>query len=341
MRLLRALGREKVDRPPIWLMRQAGRYLPEYRALRQKAGSFLNLCKNPEWAAEITLQPLARFPLDAAIVFADILLIPEAMNRGLSFVEEIGPRFERPIRSQADVAALPILDPERELGYVMKTLRLVKTALQGQLPLIGFAGSPWTVASYMVEGASSSSFGVIKKMLYVEPLLAHALLEKLTENTILYLQAQIAAGAEVLMLFDSWGGMLSAAQYDEFSLAYMAKIIQAVPSEIPVILFTKGGGLWLEKMVATGARALGLDWTIDLQEAKLRVGQQVALQGNLDPAILYTNPAVITAAARDLLDVYAGEPGYIFNLGHGVPKDVPLENVEALIAAVVGDMPSP
>ncbi len=334
-RFLRALARQPVDRTPIWIMRQAGRYLPEYRATRERAGDFLTLCKTPELACEVTLQPLARFELDAAILFSDILTIPDAMGLGLSLEEGIGPRFARPLRSQQAIAALGIPDPERELGYVTATVRLVKQALAGRTPLIGFAGSPWTLATYMVEGQSSRDFARIKQLIYTAPADAHLLLDKLSQAVTLYLQAQIAAGVDAVMLFDTWGGALAADAFGQFSLRYMAKIVTALkPTAVPVIVFTKGGGIWLEALAGLGCNALGVDWTLDLGEARRRVGHQVALQGNLDPAVMLTEPSVVAAEARRTLDAYGHGPGHIFNLGHGVTPQVPPENVETLVNTV-------
>jgi uroporphyrinogen decarboxylase len=338
-RLLRALTRQPVDRTPVWIMRQAGRYLPEYRATRAKAGSFLGLATNPELACEVTLQPLARYPLDAAILFSDILMIPKAMGVGLSFAEGEGPRIERPVRSAADVAALPLPDTARELRFVMDTVTLVRRELAGRAPLIGFAGSPWTVATYMVEGGSSKEFSRIKAMLYGDPKAMHALLEKLARATTDYLNAQIVAGAQAVMIFDTWGGALATAAYLEFSLPYMERIVADLIREregrrVPVILFTKGGGAWLERMSTTGADALGVDWVTDLSSARRATCERVALQGNLDPGVLYAPPAVIRAEVARVLESYGRGPGHVFNLGHGVQPGVNPEHVAAMIAAV-------
>ena len=297
-RLLRALARQPVDVTPVWIMRQAGRYLPEYRATREKAGDFLTLCTTPELACEVTLQPVDRYPLDAAILFSDILTIPDAMGLGLYFVEGEGPRFERPVRTQRDVAALTIPDPETELRYVIDTVRLVTRALHGRVPLIGFAGSPWTLATYMVEGGSTRDFNRVKGLMFEQPRLLHTLLETLADAVTQYLNAQINAGVQAVMLFDTWGGVLTPRDYESFSLDYMARIVAGLTREatgrrVPVILFTKNGGQWLEAMAASGCDALGIDWTTDLGQARQRVGQQVALQGNLDPAALYASPARI------------------------------------------------
>jgi uroporphyrinogen decarboxylase len=338
-RLLRALTRQPVDRTPVWIMRQAGRYLPEYRATRAKAGSFLGLATNPELACEVTLQPLARYPLDAAILFSDILMIPKAMGVGLSFAEGEGPRIERPVRSAADVAALPLPDTARELRFVMDTVTLVRRELAGRAPLIGFAGSPWTVATYMVEGGSSKEFSRIKAMLYGDPKAMHALLEKLARATTDYLNAQIVAGAQAVMIFDTWGGALATAAYLEFSLPYMERIVADLIREregrrVPVILFTKGGGAWLERMSTAGADALGVDWMTELSSARRATGDCVALQGNLDPGVLYAPPAVIRGEVARVLESYGRGPGHVFNLGHGVQPGVNPEHVAAMIAAV-------
>ncbi|MGD9297894.1 MAG: uroporphyrinogen decarboxylase, partial [Chromatiales bacterium] len=287
-RFLRALMREPVDVTPVWMMRQAGRYLPEYRATRSKAGDFLTLCKTPDLACEVTIQPLERFPLDAAILFSDILTIPDAMQLGLYFGEGEGPKFERPVRTQADVDAIGVPDPEDDLGYVMDAVRTIRRELDGRVPLIGFSGSPWTLATYMVEGGSTKNFSLSKGMMFEKPALMHALLDKLAESVTLYLNAQIAAGAQAVMLFDTWGGVLTPNDYREFSLGYMQRIIAGLTREhdgrrVPCILFTKGGSLWLDAMADAGPDALGLDWTIDIGEARRQVGDRVALQGNMDP----------------------------------------------------------
>src|SRR5277367_5552184 len=305
--LLRALLREATPRRPIWLMRQAGRYLPEYRATRARAGGFLEMCTNPEIACEITLQPVNRYPLDAAILFSDILTIPHAMNLGLEFEAGEGPKIERPVRTAADVAHLKIPDPARELRYVVDAVALIRRELAGRVPLIGFAGSPWTVGTYMVEGGGSKTFGIIKRMLYEAPLELHRLLSLLARATIAYLNAQIAAGAQAVMLFDTWGGVLTPRQYADFSLRYMAEVVAALTREadgrrVPSIVFTKGGGAWLPAIAAIGCDALGVDWTMDLREARRAVGDRVALQGNLDPSALFAPPDVLRAAARDVLE---------------------------------------
>lgn len=337
--LLRALLREKTPRTPVWIMRQAGRYLPEYRETRERAGSFINLMSTPELACEVTLQPLNRFPLDAAIVFSDILTIPAAMGLGLHFVEGEGPAFEHPVRDIAAVSKLGVPDPETELRYVMDAVRLIRQALAGRVPLIGFAGSPWTLACYMVEGGSSKDFSRIKALLYREPKVLQRLLDTLTQAVTVYLNAQIAAGAQAVMLFDTWGGTLTPAAYKEFSLQYMSAIVQGLTREsehrrVPVVLFTKGGGAWLEAMAETGCDALGIDWTQDLADARLRVGDKVALQGNLDPAALYAPPETIRDLVWKTLAHFGHGNGHVFNLGHGIHTDIPPEHVAAMVTAV-------
>lgn len=333
-RFLRALRREPVDTTPIWVMRQAGRYLPEYRATRKRAGDFLTLCKTPELATEVTLQPLARFELDAAIVFSDILTIPDAMGLGLSLEEGIGPRFSSPVRSRPEIDALGIPDPESDLAYVGAAIRMIKRELNGSVPLIGFCGSPWTLATYMIEGGSGSDFKLAKGMLYDDPQTMHRLLDKLVEASVLYLQAQIAAGADAVMVFDTWGGNLSHADYSDFSLRTLNAIVQQLDTDVPVILFTKGGGQWLEAMADTGCAALGLDWTTDIGAARRRVGNRVALQGNLDPAILRSTPDVIKHEAEKVLASFGDHPGHIFNLGHGITPDINPEHVRVLVDTV-------
>lgn len=338
-RLLRALCRQPVDRTPVWIMRQAGRYLPEYRAVREKAGDFLTLCQTPELACEVTLQPLRRFPLDAAIIFSDILTIPEAMGLGLSIEEGKGPVFERPVRDKAAIDRLHAPDPETELGYVMDAIRLVRRELDGSVPLIGFSGSPWTLATYMVEGQSSREFSRIKTLVYDEPRAAHRLLETLARSVTDYLNAQIAAGAQAVMLFDTWGGVLAPCDYRDFSLAYMTRIIgelnrHSEDRAVPVILFTKGGGNWLENIAASGCDAVGLDWTIDIGEARARVGHRVALQGNLDPNVLYASPARIRDKVASILDAFGGGAGHVFNLGHGIHPGIDPEHVAVMVDAV-------
>lgn len=338
-RFLRALLRQPVDRTPVWIMRQAGRYLPEYRATRKRAGSFLDLCKNPELACEVTLQPLERFDLDAAILFSDILTIPDAMGLGLYFSEGEGPIFERPLRTRADIERLGIPDPEEELAYVPDAVRVISRALNGRVPLIGFSGSPWTLATYMIEGRGSKNFSKAKGMLYDDPKLLHELLDKLARSVTAYLNAQIAAGAQAVMIFDTWGGMLSEPHYLEFSLQYMQQIIDGLDRKngdavIPVILFTKGGGLWLQAMANTGCDALGLDWTIPINRARALVGDRVALQGNLDPAALYASPEKVEAEVKRIIDDFGQGSGHVFNLGHGVTPDINPENVKILVDTV-------
>ena len=338
-RLIRALFREPVDMTPIWIMRQAGRYLPEYRATRKRAGDFLTLCKTPELACEVTLQPIDRFPLDAAILFSDILTIPDAMGLGLSIVENKGPKFSRTIRSRVDIDMLSIPDPETELRYVMDAIRLIRRELNGRVPLIGFAGSPWTIGTYMIEGGSSREFNIAKGMLYEDPSSLHRLLDILAQSITLYLNAQIAAGVQAVMIFDSWGGALSEAAYREFSLAYMEKIVAGLKRQhdgkrIPVILFSKGGGLWLENIADSGCDAIGVDWTIDIGRARQLTGDRVAIQGNLDTAVLYASAGVIRHEAARVLAAYGRGNGHIFNLGHGIHPDVDPENVAVLVDAV-------
>lgn len=338
-RYLRALLRQPVDVTPVWMMRQAGRYLPEYKATRAQAGDFMSLCKNAELACEVTLQPLRRFPLDAAILFSDILTIPDAMGLGLYFETGEGPRFSNPVTCRADVDRLPVPDPEMELGYVMNAVRTIRRNLNGEVPLIGFSGSPWTLATYMVEGGSSKAFTRIKKMMYAEPATLHAMLDKLADSVILYLNAQIHAGAQSVMVFDTWGGVLTGRDYREFSLHYMHKIVDGLLREndgrrVPVTLFTKGGGQWLEAMAATGCDALGLDWTTDIDDARRRVGDKVALQGNMDPSMLYAAPERIEQEVAGILERFGSGTGHVFNLGHGIHLDVPPENAGVFVDAV-------
>jgi len=338
-RFLRALLREPVDVTPVWLMRQAGRYLPEYLRVRQQAGSFMSLCTNPELACEVTLQPVDRFPLDAAILFSDILTIPDAMGLGLYFEEGEGPRFERPVRTRSDIVTLGVPDPEEGLRYVMDAVRLIRRELNNRIPLIGFSGSPWTLATYMVEGGSTKTFSRSKGMLYSTPELLHALLEKLAAAVSEYLNAQIAAGAQAVMIFDTWGGVLTPNDYQDFSLKYMRKIVAALAREaegrrVPVILFTKGGGQWLEEMADAGADAIGIDWSTDLAAARRRVGNRVCLQGNLDPAVLYAPAAVICEQVGRVLAAFGSGSGHVFNLGHGITPDVDPEHTAALVEAV-------
>ena len=338
-RLLRALLREPVDITPVWMMRQAGRYLPEYRATRSRAGDFMGLCTNPELACEVTLQPLARFPLDAAILFSDILTIPDAMGLGLYFSEGEGPRFKKPVRTRADVEALGVPDPETELRYVMDAVRTIRRELNGSVPLIGFAGSPWTLATYMVEGSGSKDFAHVKRMLFDEPALLHQLLEVTARSVTEYLNAQVAAGAQALMIFDTWGGALTPRDYREFSLNYMQQIVNNLTREnegrrVPIVLFTKNGGQWLEAMAATGCDALGVDWTTDLSGARARVGDKVALQGNMDPSVLYASPERIRAEVETILASYGHGNGHVFNLGHGIHQHVNPDHAAAFVNAV-------
>ncbi|HAD45174.1 MAG TPA: uroporphyrinogen decarboxylase [Alcanivorax sp.] len=339
-RLLKALARQPVDRTPIWMMRQAGRYLPEYRATREQAGSFMDLCRNAELACEVTLQPLERYPLDAAILFSDILTIPDAMGLGLYFEPGEGPKFRKTVRTEQEIAALPVPDAEADLDYVMRAVSTIRRALNGRVPLIGFSGSPWTLATYMVEGGPSKDFRHLKGMVYNRPELAHALLDKLALAVTDYLNAQIRHGAQVVQIFDTWGGALSAEAYQTFSLRYMQRIADGLEPDaegrkVPVILFTKNGGLWLESMADTGCDALGLDWTINIGEARRRVGDRVALQGNMDPAVLYASPAAIRAEVARILDDFGDHPGHIFNLGHGITPEVDPEHAKVFIEAVV------
>ena len=339
-RYLRALLQQPVDTTPVWIMRQAGRYLPEYRALRKQAGSFMNLCTNPELACEVTLQPLERFDLDAAILFSDILTIPDAMGLGLYFAEGEGPRFEKTIRTAADVEALPVPDPELELSYVTDAVRTIRKALDGRVPLIGFSGSPWTLATYMVEGGSSKDFSKVKGMLYSDPKTLHAMLDKIADSVILYLNAQIAAGAQSVMIFDTWGGALSPHVYREFSLRYMSKIVDGLQREaegrpVPVTLFTKNGARWAKHIAATGCDGIGVDWTADLSDVVAEVGGQVAIQGNMDPSVLYADPETIrTEVKRVLADFGDKSTGHVFNLGHGIHQHVNPDNLKVLVDSV-------
>lgn len=338
-RYLKALLREPVDVTPVWMMRQAGRYLPEYKATRAIAGDFMSLCRNAELACEVTLQPLRRYELDAAILFSDILTIPDAMGLGLTFGAGEGPKFARPITSLADVNNLPIPDPEGELQYVMNAVRTIRRELKGEVPLIGFSGSPWTLATYMVEGGSSKAFTKIKKMMYAEPDILHKLLDKLADSVILYLNAQIKAGAQSVMVFDTWGGVLAYNEYQEFSLRYMHKIVDGLIREnegrkVPVTLFTKGGGLWLEAIADTGCDAIGLDWTVDIAKARKQVGHKVALQGNMDPSVLYASPERIKQEVKNILAGFGNGSGHVFNLGHGIHLDVPVESPKVFVDAI-------
>ncbi len=337
--LLRALLREPTDYTPVWLMRQAGRYLPEYNETRRRAGSFLALAKTPALATEVTLQPLERFPLDAAILFSDILTVPDAMGLGLYFAEGEGPKFERPVRDEADVAKLAAPDPGDELRYVTDAVAEIRRALAGRVPLIGFSGSPYTLACYMVEGGGSDDFRVVKSMLYRRPDLLHRILDVNARAVTAYLNAQVAAGAQALMIFDTWGGSLAHDAYRTFSLAYIERVVAGLVREsegrrVPSIVFTKGGGQWLEAIAATGCDAVGLDWTTDLGEARRRVGTRVALQGNLDPAVLFADAASIARETGKVLDSFGRGHGHVFNLGHGISQFTPPESVAALVAAV-------
>jgi len=338
-RFLRALLKQPVDVTPVWMMRQAGRYLPEYRATRERAGDFMGLCTNPGLACEVTLQPLERYPLDAAILFSDILTIPDAMGLGLYFETGEGPKFRKAVRTQADVDALKVIDPEQDLPYVINAVKTIRRELNGRVPLIGFSGSPWTLATYMIEGGSSREFRRAKEMLYNQPAMMHQLLTTLADSVTVYLNAQIKAGAQAVQIFDTWGGALSHAAYAEFSLAYMKRIIDGLIREqdgrqVPVILFTKGGGQWLELMAETGTTALGLDWTTDIGLARSRVGSRVALQGNMDPSILYATPERIRQEVKSILASFGQGTGHVFNLGHGITPEVDPAHAGAFIDAV-------
>jgi len=338
-RFLKALMRQPVDRTPVWMMRQAGRYLPEYRAVRSQAGDFMSLCKNTELACEVTLQPLERYEMDAAILFSDILTIPDAMGLGLYFETGEGPKFHKPVRTAADIENLQVINTAKDLPYVTDAVTMIRRELNGRVPLIGFSGSPWTLATYMIEGQSSRDFARAKTMLYTQPALMHQLLDKLALSVIDYLNAQIIAGAQVVQIFDTWGGALSHAAYQEFSLAYMQKIVAGLirhhdGRDVPVILFTKGGGLWLEAMADAGCHCLGLDWTMDIARARERVGDKVALQGNMDPAVLRADPAVIEQQVAAILSGFGQGSGHIFNLGHGITPDIDPEHVKVFIDAV-------
>ncbi|MBI2383742.1 MAG: uroporphyrinogen decarboxylase [Gammaproteobacteria bacterium] len=336
-RFLRALRRQPVDCTPVWMMRQAGRYLPEYRAARARAGSFMDMVCAPELACEVTVQPLRRFPLDAAILFSDILTIPDAMGLGLHFVEGEGPRFRQPVRTAEDIRRLGVPDPETELRYVMDAVRTIRQALDGSVPLIGFSGSPWTLATYMVEGQGGTEFQTVKKLAYDEPALMNELLDKLADAVALYLEAQIKAGAQAVQIFDTWGGALAPDGFRRHSLAPMATVVRRLKKaalEVPVILFTKGGGPHLEALAATGCDALGVDWTVELGQARARVDGRVALQGNLDPVLLFARPERIREEVSRILDSYGQGPGHVFNLGHGILPETPPEHAAAMIQAV-------
>lgn len=338
-RLIQALLKQPVDRTPVWMMRQAGRYLPEYRALREEVPNFMEFCRRPELCCEVTLQPLRRYALDAAIVFSDILTVPEAMGMQLEFVKGDGPVIHNPVRSLKSIQSLRNPDVNDELHYVMEVVKACRKAIENKVPLIGFSGSPWTVATYMVEGGATKSFSEIKSMLYRAPEMLHQLLEKITETTIQYLNAQIEAGTQVLMVFDTWGGVLTKEMYEIFSLEYMKRIAKAVKREyegerIPLIFYTKGGGLWLETIADSGCDAVGLDWIISIGEAKRRIGERVALQGNMDPFRLYASPESIAQNVKEIISEFNGNTGHVFNLGHGIDQHTPLEHVQAFIEAV-------
>lgn len=338
-RFLRALLRQPVDRTPIWMMRQAGRYLPEYRATRKEAGSFLDLCKNQDLACEVTLQPLRRYPMDAAILFSDILTVPDALGLGLYFEEGEGPRFRKTVRSEADLNALNDFNARDDLDYVMRAVSTIRRELNGSVPLIGFSGSPWTLATYMVEGGSSKDFANVKRMAYDQPELMHQLLSVLADAVADYLEAQVEAGAQAVQIFDTWGGSLSAAAYKEFSLKYMQRIIGRLPTEadgrrVPVIVFTKGGGQWLEAIADCGAQCVGIDWTTDIHSARQRVGDRVALQGNMDPTMLFASPERIRSEVESILAGFGHGSGHVFNLGHGITPGVNPDHVTAFVDAV-------
>ncbi|PID61753.1 MAG: uroporphyrinogen decarboxylase [Gammaproteobacteria bacterium] len=336
---LRALARQPVERTPVWVMRQAGRYLPEYLDVRQQAGDFMTLCSTPELACEVTLQPIRRFGLDAAILFSDILTIPDAMGLGLHFVAGEGPKFERPLRNRADIDALPAIDANDDLRYVMDAVALIRRELDGSVPLIGFSGSPWTVATYMVEGGGSKDFHRIKGLRFSDPDSMHALLARLATAVTDYLNAQIAAGAQAAMVFDTWGGALSPDDYREFSLAYMQRIVDGLTREnegrkVPVVLFTRNGGQWLDIMADTGCDGLGVDWTTDLADARRLTRDRVALQGNLDPSVLYGDETTIRTHVQRVLESYGDGPGHVFNLGHGIHQHVNPEHLGMMVKAV-------
>ena len=335
---LRACLRQPTDHTPVWLMRQAGRYLPEYRATRAKAGSFMGLATNPGYATEVTLQPLDRYALDAAILFSDILTVPDAMGLGLSFAEGEGPRFAHPLRDEEAVAKLEVPDMAK-LRYVFDAVAAIRTALNGRVPLIGFSGSPWTLACYMVEGAGSDDYRLVKTMLYSRPDLMHRILAVNATAVAQYLNAQIEAGAQAVMIFDSWGGVLADGAFQAFSLAYTRQVLAQLKREhegqrIPHIVFTKGGGLWLEEIAATGPDVVGLDWTMNLGAARARIGDRVALQGNIDPNVLFANPAQIRAEVTRTLESFGAPGGHIFNLGHGISQHTPPDHVSVLVDTV-------
>lgn len=336
---LRAALSEPVDRTPIWMMRQAGRYLPEYREVRKKAGDFMNLCKNPDLACEVTLQPLERYPLDAAILFSDILTIPDAMGLGLYFKQGEGPCFSKPVRTASDVQQLAVPDPTESLRYVMDAVSVIRRELNNKVPLIGFSGSPWTLATYMVEGSSSKDYRYVKGMMFSDPTSLHLLLDKLADSVIAYLNAQVAAGAQALMIFDTWGGVLTERDYKEFSLRYMQKIVDGLVREsegrkVPVTLFTKNGGQWLDAMAQTGCDCLGVDWTTNLSRARSMVGDKVALQGNMDPSVLYGSDDRIRQEVEIILESFGSGTGHVFNLGHGIHQFVDPDKAGVFIDSV-------
>lgn len=337
-RLIRAMYRQPVDVTPVWVMRQAGRYLPEYRQTRQQAGSFMNLCKTPELACEVTLQPLRRYNLDAAIIFSDILTIPDAMGLELEVIEGTGPVFHRPVRHEKDIQRLSVPDPA-QLAYVYEAIRLVQRDLAGKVPLIGFCGSPWTLAAYMVDGNSKAGFPLLKTMKDKEPQLLHSLLNILAKSVAAHLNAQIEAGVQAVMVFDTWGGMLDTQSYLDYSLSYVKQIFNNLninynESKVPAVLFTKGGGVWLEEMAGSGCDVLGLDWEVSLQQARAKVGSNIALQGNMNPASLLKTPEHIRKEVGQILASYGHGSGHVFNLGHGITPDVPPEHVTILVDAV-------
>ena len=338
-RLIKALLREPVDMTPVWIMRQAGRYLPEYRETRKKAGDFVTLCQTPELACEVTMQPLHRYPLDAAIIFSDILTLPDAMGLGLKLVESVGPRFEKSITNSNDIKNLPLPDPEQELKYVMDSIRLVRRELNGDVPLIGFSGSPWTLATYMIVGGSSREFSKVKGMLEAEPASLHLLLKHLSDSITLYLKAQINAGAQAIMIFDTWGGILKTPNYMNFSLYYMKIICEHLKNEhsevkVPVILFTKGADKWIEKIVEADCDAISIDWNSNIGQVRERIGKRVAIQGNMEPRILKESEKKIVDEVESILRSYGSGSGHVFNLGHGITPDIEPDKVGILVDAV-------
>ncbi len=336
---INALLKKITSRTPIWVMRQAGRYLPEYRATRKQAGDFLSLCKNPELACEVTMQPIDRFDLDAAILFSDILTIPDAMGLGLYFSEGEGPKFSNPLNTLASIKQLKKPNVGNELSYVTDAVSVITKALNNKVPLIGFTGSPWTLATYMVEGGSSKNFAKVKGLMYENPAHMHQLLDKLADTIIDYLNGQIQSGADSVMIFDTWGGLLNKQSYEDFSLQYMTKIVDGIKREfhgkiIPVTLFTKGGAMWLEQIANSGCDGVALDWTVELNDAQQRIGAKVALQGNLDPCVLYASPEKIREEVKKILSQFQGDTGHVFNLGHGISPDVNPEHMKVLVDAV-------